>query len=154
MGFKLPKEAREYFKYIDQRENKFKTIFDKYYLCLMVGFCEEKLGKPEEFESADFLESYPQAYADKAPLITGLLINSEMNRQGISSEDRISVEGLILYLIDNNSSTKLSEKSIELLNSYAAAGMNKIKDKITQTSDLETFLVHYHRLINSYSKAL
>lgn len=152
MGFKLPKEARDYFKYIDQRENKFKTIFDKYYLCLMIGFCGERLGKTEEYENADFLESYPQAYADKAPLITGLLINAEMNRQGISSEDRISVEGLILHLIDNNSSTKLSEKSIDLLNSYAAAGMNIIKEKIAQTSDLETFLVHYHRLINSFSK--
>lgn len=151
MGFKLPKETRDYFKFIDQKENKFKTIFDKYYLCLMVGFCEERLGKPEDYESSDFIEGYPQAYADKAPLITGLLINAEMNRQGIDSEDRLSVEGLILNLIDNNSSTKLSEKGIELLNSYAATGMNKIREKITKTGDLETFLVHYHRLINSFS---
>lgn len=151
MGFKLPKETREYFKYIDLKENNFKMIFDKYYLCLMIGLSEEKLGKQEEIEGADFIESYPQAYADKAPLITGLLINAEMNRQGINSEDRFSVEGLILNLVDNNSSTKLSEKGIELLNSYAAAGMNKIKEKITQTGDIETFLVHYYRLINSSS---
>ncbi|MCY7949366.1 MULTISPECIES: hypothetical protein [Bacillus] len=151
MGFKLPKEAREYFKLIDQKDNKFKTIFDKYYLCLMVGLSNEKLGKQDEYESADFVEGYPQAYADKAPLITGLLINAEMERQGINSEDRTSVEGLILQLIDNDSSTKLSEKGMELLNSYAAGGMSTIRDNIPKTSEIETFLVYYHRLLNPAS---
>ncbi|WP_180896539.1 hypothetical protein [Priestia megaterium] len=151
MGFKLPKEARNYFKLMDQKDNKFKIIFDKYYLCLMVGLCNEELGKQDEYESADFLEGYPQSYADKSPLITGLLINAEMDRQGINSEDRISVEGLILQLIDNDSSTKLSEKGMELLNRYAAGGMNTIREGIPKTSELETFLVHYHRLINPAS---
>ncbi|ANV74209.1 hypothetical protein PDQ36_27660 [Bacillus cereus] len=151
MGFKLPKEARNYFKLIDQKDNKFKTLFDKYYLCLMVGLCNEKLGKQDEYESADFVEGYPQVYADKAPLITGLLINAEMERQGINSEHRPSVEGLILQLIDNDSTIKLSEKGLELLNSYAAGGMNIIRDSIPKTSELETFLVHYHRLLNSAS---
>lgn len=148
MGFKLPIEAREYFKPIDQRSNKFKTLFDKYYLCLMIGFLNEKLGKQEEYENADFIDNYPQPYADKAPLITGLLINTEMERQGINSEDRISVEALILELIDNNSITKLSEKGTELLNCYAAGGMDIIRENIAKNSEIETFLVHYHRLLN------
>lgn len=148
MGFKLPKEARSYFKLIEQRDNKFKILFDMYYLCLMVGLSRGKLGKLDEIESADFLEGYPQSYVDMAPLITGLLINTEMERQGINAEDRTSVESLILQLIDKDSNTKLSEKGIELLNSYAAGGMNIIRENVPKTSALETFLVYYHRLLN------
>ncbi|WP_214875256.1 hypothetical protein [Exiguobacterium sp. CH10] len=149
MGFKLPREAREYYKLIDQKENRFKLLFDKYYLCLLIGLNNNKLGKQSEYEIADFIEGYPQSYTGKFPLIIGLLINSEMERQGINAEDRSSVEELILQLIETDSSTKLSEKGFELLNSYAAGGMNIIKDNIPKTGDIEIFLVAYHRLLNS-----
>ena len=149
MGFKLPKEAREYYKSIDQKEKKFKLIFDKYYMCLIMGLNNKKLGRQDEYESADFIEGYPQPYLEKSHLIIGLLINAEMERQGIDAEDRSSVENLILQLIDTDSSTKLSEKGMELLNRYAAGGMDIIRDYIPKTGDLEVFLVAYHRLINS-----
>lgn len=149
MGFKLPKEARSYFKLIDDRSNnKFKILFDRYYLCLMAGFSCKTLGKQEEIENADFLDSYPELYVDKAELIAGLLINSEMERQGIDSTEQKSVENLILQVIDNNSSTKLSNKGLDLLNCYAASGMNFIRDNIPKTSELETFLVYYQQLLN------
>ncbi|TCI72203.1 hypothetical protein EVJ22_05970 [Exiguobacterium sp. SH0S7] len=149
MGFKLPREAREYYKLIDQKEKRFKMMFDKYYMCLIMGLDNKKLGRQEEYENADFIEGYPQPYQDKSHLIIGLLINAEMERQGIDAEDRASVESLILQLIETDSSTKLSEKGMELLNRYAAGGMNIIRDSIPKTGDLEVFLVSYHRLLNS-----
>lgn len=155
MGFKLPKQARNYFKYIDELgTNRFKYLFDKYYLCLMLGLDYGMPGKEDEVEKEDFIDRYPEQYVDKGDLILGLLISTEMERKGINVEDRASLEKLMLGLIDINSSTKLSEKGMELLNLYAARGMSIISEKIPKTKELEVFLVHYYKLINSVSKPL
>lgn len=150
MGFRVPKEARNYFKLIDElSRNKFRLLFDKYYLCLILGLDYGKPGKVEDVEKEDFIDRYPEPYADKADLIAGLLIYTEMERKGINSEDRASIEKLILKLIDINSNTKLSEKGLELLNLYAARGMALIQDNIPKTKELEIFLVLFYELLNS-----
>ncbi|WP_163853510.1 hypothetical protein [Paenibacillus elgii] len=151
MGFKMPKDAREYFKLIDRGNFRFKIMYDKYFICLMMGLKCGRLGSSEQLESGDFLDYYPELYADKSDLIIGLLIDAEMRRQGIVAEDRPGVESLILKLISHNSNTRLSEQGVELLNLYAAYGLDVIRDKITKTAELETFLVHYYNLINSAS---
>jgi hypothetical protein len=150
VSFKVPIELRDYFRLIDdQASHKFKYLFDKYYLCLMIGLQNVELGKEEDIENAEFIDHYPEPYADKAELITGLLINAEMERQCIEPDARESIQSLILKLIDNNSPTKLSMYGNGLLNSYAAGGMNIIRENIPKTNELETFLVFYHRLINA-----
>lgn len=145
----MPKDSRDYFKLIDKSSSNFKLMFDKYFICVMVGFNFGKLGAVEQIEPADFIDYYPELYADKSDLIIGLLIDAEMRRQGISSDDRIGVEGLILKLINHNSTTRLSEHGIDLLNLYAAFGQLIIRDKIAKTAEIETFFVHYYNLINT-----
>ncbi|GGC97919.1 hypothetical protein [Pontibacillus salipaludis] len=148
MPFKLPKESRSFFKPIDDSsKNKFETLFDKYYMCLMMGLSREKLGMKEEVEPQEFVDYYPELYVDKKELIMGLLINAEAKRQGISNKD--SLEKLMLELIDDKTVTKLSSKGVDKLNLYAAGGMNIISDQLDKTDKLEEFLVHYYRLINN-----
>jgi hypothetical protein len=149
MGFKMPKDAREYFKLIDKSDFKFKIMFEKYYMCLMIGLKYAKLGQSNKSEAGDFIDYYPEIYADKSDLIIGLLIDAEMRRQDISAEDRPGVEGLILKLINHNSNTRLSEHGIELLNLYAVFGLEVIREKISKTAEMETLLVHYFNLINT-----
>lgn len=152
MSFKLPKEAREYFKLIEDADSqslKFAVKFDMYYLCLMVGLNNRKLATEDKVETEAFITYYPEGfYGDKSLPIAGLLIDAEMERKAIEPSDRTSIEALILELIDHQKTTKLSDKGIERLNQYAARGMEIIRDNIPKTRELETFLVHYYKLLN------
>jgi hypothetical protein len=151
MGFILSDKALEYYKAVNNRKDqgpKFTIMFDIYYLVLMMGLNNRKLGSPDQIKNSPFIDYYPEVYRDKAELIAGLLIDAEMVRKGIRPDDRKSVEKLMLQLIDHMSITKLSQKGIELLNLYGAGGTNFIHDNISITQELELFLVNYYELIN------
>jgi hypothetical protein len=152
MGFILSEKALDYYKAVNNRKDqgpKYTIMFDLYYLVLMMGLNNRKLGGPDQIKNAPFIDYYPEVYRDKAELIAGLLIDAEMVRKGIKPDDRKSVEKLMLQLIDHMSVTKLSQKGIELLNLYAAGGTNFIYDNISITHELELFLVNYFELINT-----
>lgn len=150
MGFKLPKNAERYFRYIEKRADgiKFKLLFDQYYFCLMAGFRFRKLGSNDALRNEPFIDYYVDHYREKAEIIAGLLIDAEIERSGIPKADRRSVEKLMLELIDHMSITKLSKRGMDLLNLYAAGGMGIIEENIDQTADLEVFLVNYYQLMN------
>lgn len=151
MAFKLPKDAKFYFKQIDNQNEehaKFKTLFDKYYFCLMLGLHRRELGCEEEISKEVFVSNFIEEYKDKANLIIGLLIDAELERKGIRLEERNSVQKVILDLIDENAITKLNSDAIEQLNKYAAGGMSIIREEIPTTSDIEIFLSQYFFLLN------
>lgn len=151
MAFKMPKYAKFYFKQIDNQSEdyaKFKTLFDKYYLCLMLGLYKRELGTEEEIVKEVFVNNFIEDYKDKANIIIGLLIDAELERKGIILEERKSVEKVILDLIDENSITKLNSNAIDQLNKYAAGGMSIIREEIPVTADIELFLSRYYYLLN------
>lgn len=150
MAFKLPKGAAEYFRLIKEQAGgvKFKYDFDMYYLCLIVGLTNRKLGTEDKVRPDHFNDSYPGPYADKLYLIAGLLIDAEMDRRKIEAHNRDSIQNLILSLIDYQEPTKLSPSGFDFLNRYAAGGLDIISDQISRTRELETFLVHYYNLLN------
>lgn len=150
-GFVLSDKAIEYFKSVELRKDKgatFKVMFDVYYLCLMMGLYHRRQGAQEQISKSFFIDYYPEVYRDKADLITGLLIDAEMERKGIRETDRASVEKLMLQLIDHMSITKLSSYGMKVLNLYAAGGINYIHENITNTQELEVFLIKYYQLLN------
>lgn len=150
-GFVLADKAIEYFKAVDLRRDqgtKFKLMFDVYYLCLIMGLHQRRQGSNDQISKTAFIDYYPEVYRDKADLIAGLLIDAEMERKGILSEDRKSVEKLMLKLIDHMSITKLSGYGLRLLNLYAAGGINHIHENIGNTHELEVFLFQYYELLN------
>lgn len=151
MAFKLPKDSKAYFKLIDNQNDehaKFKTLFDKYYLCLMLGLYKRELGLDEDISKEVFVTNFIEDYKDKANTIIGLLIDAELERKSIQAEDRKSVEKVVLELIDENASTKLNSLGIDQLNKYAAGGMSIIRDEIFQSGDIEIFLSQYFDLFN------
>lgn len=150
MSFFFPKGARGYFKLIDTLPTgrpKFGLMFDKFYLCLIVGLDARELGLEDELEDDRFIEGYPNEYQNQAELIAGLLIDAEMDRRRISSEDRVSIERLMIDLLDPQSGTRLSAEGLKLLNRYAAHGFSMIRDRIAQPDTLENFLVGYYQLL-------
>lgn len=152
MGFKLPIDAKEYFRLIDELDNKegnkFNTDFDKYYLCLMAGFDRRKIAQVEQIGKEVFVNDFPGAYKNTKELIIGLLIDTEMSRKRLEADDRAHVEQLIVNIVDPDSSTKLQPSGMQLMNQYAAYGMGVIKESIPRPNSLESFLIQYHRLLN------
>lgn len=149
MSFVFPRNARTYFRSVDEARPgapRFDNMFDEYYLCLMVGLDARRLGTDEDMESDKFYDSYPKDFQSQSDIIAGLLIDAELDRQGINSEDRASIEREMVRLLDPQSPIKLSEDGIRLLNQYAAAGFKIIRDKIIAPHSLEDFLIAYHDL--------
>lgn len=149
-GFHAPNDSRDYFKHLLKRADgggaRLDTLFDQYYLCLMVGLDRRALGREDEMESDRFIERYPSDYQNQSDVIAGLLINAELHRKDIHKEDRSTIEQEMLMLLDHQSPTRLSDAGMQLLNRYAAAGFKVIRDEITPPQNLEEFLVLYHSL--------
>jgi hypothetical protein len=119
-------------------------MFDAYYLCLMVGLDSVRLSSPDEVETEEFTKSYPVSFQRQADIIAGLLIDAELVRNGIETEDRASIEREMLELLDSHSPTRLSEKGNDLLNRYAASGFRLLREKHPDPpQSLEEFLVCY-----------
>lgn len=149
MSFVFPKGARGYFKAVDDLRSglpKFDSMFDKYYLCAMVGLDARRLAGDEDLEGDKFVDGYPGEYQAQADLIAGLLIDAELDRQRISPEDRGSIEREMIRLLNPQATTKLSDEGMRLLNRYAASGFKLIRERVLQPHTLEDFLIAYHTL--------
>jgi hypothetical protein len=151
MSFHMPKGARDYFGLIDALpagRPKFGLMFDPFYLCLMVGLDARKLGKEEDLTER-FIEGYPDQYHNQRELIAGLLIDAELDRQAISLGDSAAIQGLMIELLDPQSSTSVSAEGLKRLNLYAVHGFDLVRERIARPDTLENFLVAYHRLLQS-----
>lgn len=143
MPFKLPKIAEPFFKEIDKSSSNFSYEFDKYFLSLMVGLDNRRLGPDQDIKKDYFVDNFPGKYNDVKGHIVALLIEAELERRGISSQDRDNVERVILSLVDHESKNWLKKEGIDLLNKYSAGGMAIIWEKIQKHPTLEGFLVAY-----------
>lgn len=161
MSFKLHGLARTWFDIVDQRAfarsldpaqreaaPRF-IMFDAYYCCLLVGLDGRRQGRAADLEPAEFFRGYPESYRPQAELIAGLLVDAELRRQDILPDDKDSIEAEMVRLLDLKSQTRLSAAGDELLNLYAAAGFQKLDERMPAPSTLEDFLVGYHRLWSS-----
>jgi hypothetical protein len=145
MTFRLSGEARQYFKKIEENSTtgKFETLWDKYYLCLMVGYLNTQLGK-ETPKSDEFVDSFIHDYSTQRFQIIAMLIISELNRQGIKNMDKKSVKKIMLDLVDHNSNTCLSDEGHKLMNRYAEGGFELIYEEIPQPYDFDLFMKEYY----------
>lgn len=151
MSFVFPLRARAFFQAIPGgREGASKFImFDQYYCCLMVGLNARRLGNEGDLEGDVFVNGYPEDYKAQVDIIAGLLIEAELERKGIRTEDKVSIEREMVTLLDPTSPTRLSAAGNKLLNLYAAEGFKLIQDRMLPPSSLEEFLVAYHDWWNS-----
>ncbi|MGF9693779.1 hypothetical protein AAIH46_13250 [Rhizobium sp. 0TCS1.26] len=159
MAFILPKGVRDYFGFDNQRAfarsrgasrdavPRF-LMFDAYYCCLMLGLDTAMLGDESALEPVSFLPIYPETYRGQVELIAALLVDAELRRLRIDTDDRDDIERQMVQLLDLSSVTRLSSEGDSLLNRYAASGFNRLRDGILKVDNLEDFLVAYHALWN------
>lgn len=124
-------------------------MFDAFYCCLLLGLDLRRHGRNENLETAEFYRGYPEEYRSQAELIAGLLVDAELARQDIHENDRQTIEQEMVRLLDLRSTTRLSSEGDQLLNLYAAAGFEKLEDRIPPPDNLEDFMVAYHALWSS-----
>ncbi len=142
MSFVLTQAGRSFFRAIIAPP-KF-LMFDAYYCCLMAGFNARKVGIPEDLDIEPFINGYPDDFKSQADIIAGLLIDAELDRKAIGSEDKISIEKEMVKLVDPTSATRLNPDGNRLLNLYAAAGFALLQERMMPPSNVEEFLVAYH----------
>ncbi len=144
MSFRLSQEARAYFKPIDDRSSSgsFRSIWDKYYLCLMVGLQKSRLGK-DTAQEQEFIGYFIDDYRDQRFEIVALFITAEINRRGLPSEEH-AIRKLMLELLDPGSPTGLTEEGHRLLNKYAEGGFEIIREEIPDPSEFDMFIKKYY----------
>lgn len=121
-------------------------LFDAYYTCALIGLDGRRQGRAEQLEPEEFSKVYPDSFKGQAELIAGLLVEAELARQDIQPDDRASIEGEMVRLLDPRSSSRLSSEGDRLLNLYSAAGFEKIESILPPPDNLEDFLVAYQRV--------
>jgi len=152
MPFKLIDDARKFFRHLERDSDfvKLDTIFDWYYLCLMVGLVNRKLGSGTD-EGTEFVQDFPEDYRNRRHEIIGLLIATELDRKGVTEEDRKGLETLVLKYVSHQSSTNLSPEGMSLLNRYAKGGYEILSDHYKDKGpprNVHTFLLEYHKLLS------
>lgn len=119
MPFQLRPEADTWFKSISA-ELPFKTKFDLYYLCLMLGLAS---GRNDGVSGApDMVDYFVADYAPVARLITALLVIAEANRLGIQFTEKAAVKRLLDDYLDPTHPAYITKDGFQKLNDYANGG--------------------------------
>jgi len=146
MGFRISKEAKDWFKYIrDNRDNIFDTDWDIFYYCLMAGLLSEQ--KSEASNTIEFHESYTKRYSPRAKLLIGLFLSKEIKKMGVSFDNKKEVNRVISNLIKPESPNYLTDAGLKEFNKYAYAGYESLCDSMEKPYTLEDFLIAFDNYI-------
>ena len=132
-------------------KNKFETQFDVYYCCAMIGMAAVEIDESTA-DLSQLVENYPKTYIDCKAQIAGLLVATEMERQGFDVQNPKLEEMMLRYLSDNE--TMLSDEGIKTLNAYALRGYQLIHDFPLEQkpTSREEFLEAFNMAIQKYQK--
>lgn len=144
--FRLPKDAKEWFKKIS---GSFNLDFDIYYFCLMAGLAK---GKKESFpatETSDLINRFPQEYRAESKIITSLFLKKELDKMGVSLKDRKAVHETIRRYIDSSYPSGFSDEGQREINKYANGGLEVLKEHFgDEPVTIEGFLLRFAQLID------
>lgn len=146
MPFRLRRDTRKWFQDISK---DFDLDFDMYYLCLVAGL--SAAGRRTEIKSSDtteLVDSWPGSYKEKGRLIIALFLAIEIERLGISQDDREAVHKQIRGLVDPRSPSQLSEDGMRLMNQISYGGFDVLTEEFDdRPRSTESFLVGFSQLI-------
>ncbi|HEY9695534.1 MAG TPA: hypothetical protein V6D15_25325 [Oculatellaceae cyanobacterium] len=150
MDFQLRKDARKWFKDIENKEY-YPTLFDFYYLCLMVGFASGRRNSQLETRDVDSLvEYFPGDFRSRGKLLVGLLIHTELSYRGINLDEREAVYERVAKLVDPNSPSYMTDEGVKIMNHYAHGGFDALFEYFggDRPRSIETFIRKYARCIS------
>ncbi len=145
ISFQQDREATAYAKEITGKHSPLKDSFDFYYLCFLVGIIQ---GKTMEAKDArEMIRTYPERYKSNRELYAALLIASKFKNTGIEMKKEL-VSKELYKILDDHDETHLTSESVNLMNQYAYAGFEIIREKLPKKpSDAPNFLLFYYNQI-------
>lgn len=148
MDFRLSPEAESWFSNL-KSQVPFKTKFDMYYFCLMIGMAA---GRKSEPTGAEFVDHFIDDYRPSQKLICGLLTAIELRLHGIDIGDRAEVRRIIAELFDPSAPTGLSEEGMRNLNRYAAGGFALLAEARAKPHHADEFVADYLMLLKEVAE--
>ena len=160
--FKLRDNAKSWFKKIREKSKDMtvndmrvkgltiptclKTDFDIYYLCLLFGLADGRIGDVDN--TSDFIDHFESNYKSVSRLLIALLAMAEISRQGFNFESKSDVREIMTKLIDTDQSTSLSGYGLGRFNQYASGGFDVLTESFeSQPYHIEIFLQAYIKLV-------
>ncbi len=147
MPFRLRRDTRKWFQDIS---TDFAVDFDMYYLCLVAGLAAG--GRQVDIkstETTDLVDNFPGPYKEKSRVIIALFLATEIERMGISADDREAVHKQINGLVDPRTPSQLSEEGMKLMNQISYGGFEILTEQFEdRPRSTEAFLSRYCRLIS------
>lgn len=143
--FRLRKDARDWFKIL--RDKKvFLIDFDIYYFCFIAGISTRtKMSVPND-ETAEIVTYFPDKYSQRARVMIGLFLKSELELLGVSMDERQQVYSTISGLLDPESSNFLSDRGMREFNHYAHGGFETLIEWFDdRPRSVEAFVQVYKR---------
>ncbi|SNS20470.1 hypothetical protein SAMN05446037_100611 [Anaerovirgula multivorans] len=139
--FRLPKEADTWFD------------FDIYYFCLIAGLSKGLKEAMPGSEVRDLILRFPQEYRAQSKIITALFLKKELDKMGVSLEDRKTVHETIKKYIDSESPSNLSEEGQKEINKYANGGIIVLKEYFEDKPySIEMFIINFFKMIDTLNK--
>ena len=155
MSFVIEKKIFESIRKFVNSSESIQTVWDIYYLGLLLGFASGNSQKVSERH--DFIKKFTKDYEPQQWNIITLMLVTHAENLGIKLNDREEIMKMVRKLFDSNSYSKLSEtpnesnigqkNGIDLLNDFANKGINLINDNIGFTGQHHHFLISYYRLL-------
>lgn len=148
MPFRLRRDTRKWFQDISK---DFEVDFDMYYLCLAVGLAAgRRQTEIKSSETTELVDSWPGSYKEKGRIIIALCLATEIERMGISNDDREAVHKQIRELVDPWTPSQLSEDGMKLINQISYGGFDALTEEFDdRPRSLEAFLVTYNKFLSA-----
>lgn len=150
LPFRLRKDARKWFKHIEQGFASDAPAFEMFYFCLVAGLsARRKLDIPTA-ETAELVDYFPGEYRSKGRVIVAWFLARELQALGIRTTERDALHTAIAQLVDPLSPSHLSEAGMKEINKYSFGGFEVLMewfDASPQT--IETFLPLFKRKLDN-----
>ncbi|WP_445665124.1 hypothetical protein [Fodinibius sp. AD559] len=158
MAFYIRRESEDWYTDLTRDGNELiRTRFDLYYLFFLKGIANQDKNpknKGSEFVK-ELIEYFPEEYKGSRNTIVGLLVNSELNRLGISPDDKREVKDKYQQIVEPESQAKLTSKGFSLMNDYASRGYELFQQELgdNPASLAPEFLINaYKNLKKNFEK--
>jgi hypothetical protein len=149
--FKLPIEAEKWFS--DIRKD-LDYDFDIYYFCFMAGLAKGIKEPYQNSESKDLVRDFPQGYRLESKIITALFLKKELDKMGVSLDDRGLVHDTIKKFIDTNAISGINEEGQREMNKYAFGGIKVLKEFFKdKPRTIEPFIVRFTSIFEQLKRS-
>lgn len=151
MPFRIRKEAKNFFKFIDKdsSEKGFSTDFDILYFCFMAGISAGRKAAVSTGDTRELVDYFPDRFKTRGLLLVALFLKSELNQLGVSISEKTLVHSEITRLVDPHTPSRLSDVGLREFNMYVYGGYEVLLDWFEdRPRKMSTFVRMYKRNID------